>query len=78
MGVQATGVDVVPEFIEHARTSHLGPGFRLGSMTDAAATCSAAGVLNWYWTIRVPPAELGAVLAEFRKLVRALRWCSHS
>jgi len=70
LGVRATGVDVVPEFIDHARASHPGPEFRLGSMTDLdAREHAAAGILSWYSTIHVPPAQLGAVLAEFRRLL---------
>ena len=34
LGVEASGVDVVPEFIEHARAHHPGPQFELSSMTD--------------------------------------------
>lgn len=70
LGVQAEGIDLVPEFVEHARRAHPGPQFRLGSMTDVdAPDHSAAGVLSWYSTIHVAPAELGAVLAAFRRLL---------
>ena len=45
LGAQATGIDVVPEFIEHARATHPGPEFRLGSMTDVDVPGhSAAGI----------------------------------
>ncbi len=71
LGIEVTGIDLVPEFIGHARARHPGPDFRLGSMTDVdAPEHSVAGVLSWYSTIHVPPAELGAVLAGFRKLLR--------
>lgn len=70
LGVQVTGIDLVPEFIGHARASHPGPEFRLGSMVDLPAPEQAvAGVLSWYSTIHVPPAELGGVLAGFRRLL---------
>ena len=68
LGIEVTGIDLVPEFISHARARHPGPDFRLGSMTDVdGPERSAAGVLSWYSTIHVPPAELGAVLAGFRQ-----------
>jgi 2-polyprenyl-3-methyl-5-hydroxy-6-metoxy-1,4-benzoquinol methylase len=71
LGIEVTGIDLVPEFIGHARGRHPGPDFRLGSMTDVdAPEHSVAGVLSWYSTIHVPPAELGAVLAGFRQLLR--------
>ena len=70
LGAQVTGVDIVPEFIDHARVFHPGPEFRLGSMTEVdAREHSVAGVLSWYSTIHVRPAELDAVLAGFRRLL---------
>jgi len=45
LGVDATGIDMVPEFITHARATHPGPEFRLGSMTELEAPAhSVAGV----------------------------------
>jgi SAM-dependent methyltransferase len=47
LGADVTGVDVVPEFIAHARTAHLGPEFRLGSMTEVEAPeHSMVGILT--------------------------------
>lgn len=70
LGVDVTGVDVVPEFIAHARTAHQGPQFRLGSMTEVKVEeHSLAGILTWYSTIHLPPNDLGRVLAEFRRLL---------
>jgi len=70
LGAHVTGVDVVPEFIAHARARHQGPDFRLGSMSDAGSPeHSVSGVLSWYSTIHVPPQELDAVLADFRRLI---------
>jgi len=34
LGADVTGVDMVPEFIAHARATHPGSSFRLGSMTE--------------------------------------------
>lgn len=69
LGVDVTGVDMVPEFIAHARTAHAGPEFRLGSMTEVEVPeHSLAGILTWYSTIHLPPADLDRVLAEFRRL----------
>lgn len=70
LGVDVTGIDMVPEFIAHARATHPGPEFRLGSMTQLdAPEHSLAGILTWYSTIHLPPAELDRVLAEFRRLL---------
>jgi SAM-dependent methyltransferase len=70
LGVDVTGIDLVPEFIDHARTSFTGPEFRLGSMTELdVPDHSAAGILSWYSTIHLSPQELDGVLAEFRRML---------
>ncbi len=70
LGARATGIDMTPEFMDHARAHHPGPDFRLGSMTKVAAQDqSATGVLSWYSTIHMPPGELDAVLTEFHRLL---------
>jgi SAM-dependent methyltransferase len=70
LGADVTGVDMVPEFIAHARATHRGPEFRLGSMTELnIPEHSVAGILAWYSTIHLPPAELDRVLAGFRRLL---------
>ena len=69
-GADVTGVDVVPEFLAHARAAHPGPRFVLGSMTGLDLPAhSVAGVLAWYSTIHLPPAELDGVLAGIRRLL---------
>jgi len=70
LGADVTGVDMVPEFISHARATHLGTRFQLGSMTELdAAEHSVAGILAWYSTIHLPPPELNRVLSVFRQLL---------
>lgn len=70
LGADVTGVDIVPEFISHARATHPGPKFQLGSMTEVdAAKHSVAGILAWYSTIHMPPPELKRALAVFRQLL---------
>jgi len=70
LGVDVTGVDLVPEFIAHATATYPGPPFRLGSMTDLdAADGTLAGILSWYSTIHLPPADLDPLLARFHRLL---------
>lgn len=70
MGAAVNGVDLVPEFIAHARAAHPGPDFRLGSMTELdVSDHSIAGILGRYSTIHLPPSELERVLTEFRRLL---------
>ena len=69
-GADVTGVDMVPEFIAHAREAHRDSEFRLGSMTEVDLPAhSVAGILAWYSTIHVPPPELDGALAGFRRLL---------
>jgi SAM-dependent methyltransferase len=70
LGVDVTGIDVVPEFLHHGRTTYPGVPFRLGSMTDLdTGAHSVSGVLAWYSTIHLPPPELDRALAGFHRLL---------
>ena len=70
LGADVTGVDLVPAFLAHARATHPGPTFRLGSMTEHdAPDHSIAGILAWYSTIHLPPPELDRALATFHRLL---------
>jgi SAM-dependent methyltransferase len=66
LGADVTGVDLVPEFIDHARAAHPGLRFRRGSMDDGSMG-DAAGILAWYSLIHRPPRELGDVFSGFRR-----------
>lgn len=70
LGADVIGVDTVPEFIAHARATHPGPRFELGSMTELdAAEHSVAGILAWYSTIHLAPPELDRALSVFHRLL---------
>jgi len=70
LGADVTGVDMVPEFIAHARETHPGSDFLLGSMTELdLSDHSIAGILAWYSTIHLSPPELDRVLTEFHRLL---------
>ncbi|MCX4472487.1 class I SAM-dependent methyltransferase [Micromonospora sp. NBC_01655] len=68
LGVDATGIDMVPEFIAHAQAAHPGGRYQLGSIDNlAVANHSVAGILAWYSLIHLSPQNLDGVLAEFRR-----------
>ncbi len=70
MNVDATGIDLVPEFIEHARSTHPHGRYELGAMDELLAEDhSIAGILAWYSLIHLPPDALDAVLDEFRRVL---------
>jgi ubiquinone/menaquinone biosynthesis C-methylase UbiE len=66
--VDATGLDLVPEFIDHARVTHPDGRYQLGSMHQLPVPDrSVAGILAWYSLIHLPPDDLDGVLAELRR-----------
>jgi ubiquinone/menaquinone biosynthesis C-methylase UbiE len=66
--VDATGLDLVPEFIDHARVTHPDGRYELGSMHQLPVPDgSVAGILAWYSLIHLPPGDLDGVLAELRR-----------
>ncbi|MGR6317882.1 class I SAM-dependent methyltransferase [Micromonospora soli] len=68
LGVDATGIDLVPEFIAHAQATHPNGRYQLGSLENlAVADHSIAGILAWYSLIHLPPQDVDGVLAEFRR-----------
>ncbi|WP_395243254.1 class I SAM-dependent methyltransferase [Agromyces sp. MMS24-K17] len=70
-GLQARGVDQVPEFVDHARARHPGVPFRLGSVDELdEATGSVGGVLAWYSLIHHEPVHVQVPLREFARVLR--------
>jgi SAM-dependent methyltransferase len=70
LGLDVLGIDLVPEFIAHARWAHAGPEFRLGSITELEVPDgSAAGALAWFSTIHLPPPSLDEALTEIHRVV---------
>lgn len=71
LGVEARGVDLVPEFIEHARSAYPGLQFDTGSI-DAIDEPDAAlgGILSWFSTIHHDPADIAVPVAEFARTLR--------
>lgn len=71
LGLDAFGVDLSPRMVEIARRDHPGARFEVGSMTDLPlADGSVGGVLAFYSVIHVPDAEVPAVFAHFRRVLR--------
>lgn len=65
-----TGIDLVPEFIAHARQAHPTPSFEVGSITSTTwADGSVAGALAWYSLIHFDPDQLDGALAEIRRIL---------
>ncbi|MET8863943.1 class I SAM-dependent methyltransferase [Nonomuraea sp. NPDC004580] len=70
LGLDASGVDLSPAFIEIARRDHPGLRFELGSMGALdVQDGSLGGLLSWYSIIHTPPQELPPYLTEFRRVL---------
>ncbi|WP_432078632.1 class I SAM-dependent methyltransferase [Streptomyces sp. YPW6] len=68
LGVSAFGVDLSPKMIALARAAHPDLRFDVGSMSAlAAGDGELGGVLAYYSTHHLPPAELPAVYQEFHR-----------
>ncbi|MFC9359057.1 class I SAM-dependent methyltransferase [Rhodococcus sp. NPDC057014] len=70
-GVDVSGIDLVPEFVERARAQYPDLSFRVGSFEAMdAATESLGGVLSWYSLIHHSPHDIQRPLAEFARVIR--------
>ncbi|MER7128468.1 class I SAM-dependent DNA methyltransferase [Streptosporangium saharense] len=70
LGVDVSGVDLSPVMIDIARATYPDLRFEVGSM-DALdlADDHLRGVVSWYSIIHVPPGEVPAYFAEFRRVL---------
>ncbi|MDF9279280.1 class I SAM-dependent methyltransferase [Arthrobacter sp. EH-1B-1] len=69
-GLSASGVDLVPDFIDRARTSYPGVPFDVGNL-DAidVADGTVGGVLSWYSLIHHEPDTIQVPLGEFARVI---------
>lgn len=70
-GLDARGVDQVPEFVVRARQTYPGVPFDLGSLDDVdAPSATLGGVLAWYSLIHYEPGTVQVPLREFARILR--------
>ncbi|RKM77112.1 SAM-dependent methyltransferase [Rhodococcus opacus] len=70
-GLAASGIDLVPEFVERARTQYPDLPFEVGGFEAMdAETESLGGVLSWYSLIHHSPQDIQTPLAEFARVIR--------
>jgi ubiquinone/menaquinone biosynthesis C-methylase UbiE len=71
-GVDIEGVDPVPEFINEARRRYPDVAYRIGHADRLGVEgASLGGVLAWYSLIHTDPDQIGVVLKEFARCIRA-------
>lgn len=70
LGVDVTGVDLVPEFISHAKDTHPDIPFSVGTLQSLGRPDhSWAGILAWYSLIHLPPSDLDSALSDLRTAI---------
>lgn len=71
LGVAVRGIDLVPEFIAHARATYPGIPFDVGAVDELQVeTGTVGGVLAWYSLIHCEPDAIQASLREFARVLR--------
>jgi SAM-dependent methyltransferase len=74
LGLDARGVDLVPEFIERARNAYPAVPFSLGSLDDlnplGVVAESLGGLLAWYSLIHHEPPAIRMPLREFHRVLK--------
>ncbi|OUE24213.1 class I SAM-dependent methyltransferase [Clavibacter michiganensis] len=70
-GHDVRGVDLVPDFVAHARAAHPGIPFEFGDLEALDAPDGAlGGALAWYSLIHHAPDRIGVPLAELARAIR--------
>jgi SAM-dependent methyltransferase len=70
-GIDVRGVDQVPAFIDHARSTYAEVPFTLGSIVDLEDPADTyGGVLAWYSLIHHEPSAIRRPLDEFARVLR--------
>lgn len=71
LGLDARGIDLVPSFIDHARSTYPGISFDIESIDSIEeADGSLGGVLSWFSTIHHGPDAIATPIAEFARVLR--------
>ena len=70
-GLDAHGIDLVPAFIDHARSNYPHSRFEVGSIDHIEQPdASYGGILSWYSTIHHHPSRIAVPIAEFSRVLR--------
>ncbi len=70
LDVDAIGIDLVAQFVDHARVAYPSGRYELGSFNRLPSPDgSVVGILAWYSLIHVPPDDIDGVLVELRRVM---------
>lgn len=70
LGVDVSGVDLVPEFVSHAKDTYPDIAFSSGSLQTMGRPDHVwSGILAWYSLIHLQPSELDIALIDLRRAI---------
>jgi SAM-dependent methyltransferase len=70
-GCDVEGVDLVPRFVDIARSRFPGVPYRVAELADLGVPDrSVAGILSWYSIIHTDPDDVPLILGEFARCLR--------
>lgn len=70
-GLDVRGVDLAPRFVDHARATHPGIRFDVGTIDELEeADGGLDGILSWFSTIHHAPEAVSTPLREFARTIR--------
>lgn len=70
LGHQAAGIDLVPEFVNHARSTYPGTDFSVADIASfSTETKRVDGVLAWYSLIHMSPGEMAKALQRISEIL---------
>lgn len=70
LGADVIGIDLVPEFIDHARGTHPDVPFSVATLQNLELPDHHwRGILAWYSLIHLPPAEIDRALDNVRRAI---------
>jgi SAM-dependent methyltransferase len=69
-GCDVEGIDLVPTFVELAKSRFPGVPFRVAALDRLGVPdCSVAGILAWYSIIHTAPQDVSGILGEFARCI---------
>ena len=70
LGHQAAGIDLVPEFVNHARSAYPGIDFSVTDIANLSGEIKrVGGVLAWYSLIHMSPGEMAKALQRISEIL---------
>lgn len=70
LGLEVRGIDPVPAFVAHARSTYPAARFDVADMEDLPPDENLGGIFSWFSTIHHAPGDIPRPLAAFARALR--------